>query len=80
MTAPFDFPAWLQATGWSHAEAGRRLDLTRETVARMASGGRPVSDKTAIRCSALAAEQIERLRPYVHAHESQCQNCAPPTP
>lgn len=64
MTSPFDFAAWLQATGWSNAEAARRLGLTRETVARMAAGTGPVTGKTEVRCRAVTAQQIEALRQF----------------
>ena len=77
MTAPFDFAAWLQATGWSHPEAGRRIGRDPKTVNRMANGKQAVSAETVERCIAATQQQIEALAPYAHTHEGRCQNCAP---
>lgn len=51
MTAE-DFRAWLESMGWSQREVARRLDLSRNTVAKYLEEGAPVAIGYA--CAALA--------------------------
>ncbi len=65
MSRPFDFSAWLAATGWSAPVAAAAIHRDPKTVLRMKNGKHPVSQEVEALCREATRQQIERLQPFV---------------